>query len=128
MNSSCFDLGAQPQSTVSRADARSSANAPLAINVRGLESETPVAFALEQNYPNPFNPRTVVSSQLPAASDVKLVVFDLLGGVVATLVDQRRPAGIYRDVFDGTGLASGVYYYRLHAGDFVQTRMLCLIR
>jgi hypothetical protein len=82
-------------------------------------SETPGLpreFALKQNYPNPFNPRTVVSSQLPVASNVKLVVYDLLGREVTVLVNERRAAGRYQDTFDGSGLASGVYIYRLTAG------------
>ncbi len=83
-------------------------------------------FALSQNYPNPFNPKTVVRSQLPVASEVKLAVYDLLGREIAVLVNERRSPGNYQDTFDGTGLASGVYLYRLTAGDFVQTRPMIL--
>jgi len=107
------------------------------------ENDLPMAFGLEQNYPNPFNPRTVVSSQLPVASNVKLVVYDVLGRQVAVLVDEKRTAGRYQDTFDGSALASGVYFYRLQvrpldsaegrdsksgAGDFVQTRKMLLMR
>jgi hypothetical protein len=88
----------------------------------------PRSYGLEQNYPNPFNPRTVVSSQLPVASHVKLIVYDVLGREVAVLVNERRPAGSYQDTFDGSGLASGVYLYRMTAGDFVQTKKLVLLK
>jgi glucuronoarabinoxylan endo-1,4-beta-xylanase len=86
------------------------------------------AFALGQNYPNPFNPITVVSSQLPGASDVRLTVYDLLGREVAVLFDGHRAAGSYRDTFDGSGLASGVYIYRLTAGSYVDSRKALLMK
>ena len=108
------------------------------------------SFALAQNYPNPFNPKTEVSSQLPVACQVKLVVYDLLGREVAVLVDERRAAGTYHDTFDGSGLSSGFYFYRLQArpldsaigpvslvgerdsksggGDFVQTKTLVILK
>ena len=92
--------------------------------VPGVPSE----YGLEQNYPNPFNPRTVVSSQLPVASHVKLVVYDVLGREVGLLVNEGRAAGSYQDSFDGSGLASGVYFYRLTAGSFVQSRKMVLVR
>jgi hypothetical protein len=88
----------------------------------------PREFALKQNYPNPFNPRTVVSSQLPVASNVKLVVYDVLGREVTVLVNERRVAGRYQDTFDGSRLASGVYIYRLNAGSFVQSRAMVLVK
>jgi hypothetical protein len=90
-------------------------------------------FALLQNYPNPFNPKTVISSQLPVASDVRLTIYDLLGREVAVVVNERRAAGYYQDTFsavggDGSGLASGVYVYRLTAGSFVSTKKMILLR
>ncbi len=88
----------------------------------------PRNFALAQNYPNPFNPTTVVRSQLPVASFVRLNVYDALGREIATLVNEQREAGSYQDSFNGAGLASGVYYYRLTAGSFVQLRKMVLIR
>ena len=91
-------------------------------------SSLPSVCTLEQNYPNPFNPRTVVSSQLPVASNVRLVVYDVLGREVAVLVDERRVAGFYQDVFDGKGFASGVYIYRLAAGSFVTSRRMVLLK
>ncbi len=88
----------------------------------------PASFALQQNYPNPFNPKTVVSSQLPVASQVRLVVYDLLGREVAVLVNERRAAGSYEDTFDGSGLSSGVYIYRLNAGAFISARAMLLVK
>ena len=80
----------------------------------------PVSYALQQNYPNPFNPTTVVRYQLPAASNVRLVVYDILGREVKTLVDENQPAGYYGKVWDATNQAgskvsSGMYIYRLEA-------------
>lgn len=88
----------------------------------------PEAFRLEQNYPNPFNPTTVVSYQLPAVSDVRLIVYDLLGRDVAVLVNGKQVPGRYEVRFDASGLASGVYLYRLTAGGSVQTRKMLLVR
>jgi endo-1,4-beta-xylanase len=98
------------------------------VSVSESPSMLPAEFELGQNYPNPFNPATVVSSQLSVVSDVRLVIYDVLGREVSVLVNERRSAGTYRDVFDGTGLASGVYFYRLQAGNFVQTRKMILVK
>jgi hypothetical protein len=92
------------------------------------ESDIPVRFALEQNFPNPFNPTTVVSYQLPAVSDVRLVVYDLLGREVAVLVNEKKAPGTYEVRFDAAGLASGTYIYRLEAGSSVQARKMVLVK
>jgi N-acetylmuramoyl-L-alanine amidase len=88
----------------------------------------PTSFELHQNYPNPFNPVTVISYQLPVVSDVKLVVYDVLGQEVAELVNGRQVPGKHEARFDGSDLASGVYFYRLEAGSFVGTRKLMLLK
>ena len=88
----------------------------------------PGAWRLEQNYPNPFNPTTVVSYQLPVSSDIRLVVYDLLGREVAVLANERKPAGTYQATFDATGLASGVYVYRLTAGQFVRSMKMTVVK
>lgn len=92
------------------------------------EETKPQAFAMQQNYPNSFNPATVVRYQLPVVSDVKLVVYDLLGREVSVLVNERKAPGSYSVMFDAAGLASGVYFYRLTAGEFVQVRKLLMLR
>jgi hypothetical protein len=83
---------------------------------------------LLQNYPNPFNPTTAIRYQLSAVSDVKLVVYDILGREVAELVNERKAPGSYEVRFDATGLASGIYLYRLTAGSFVRVRKMVLVR
>ncbi len=90
--------------------------------------EKPTVFALNQNYPNPFNPTTVVRYQLPTASKVKLVVFDILGREVAMLVNEVKPAGTYSVQFNASGLASGVYLCKLSAGGAVQNRKMLLVK
>lgn len=85
-------------------------------------------FALSQNYPNPFNPSTVIGYQLPAAGNVTLKVYDLLGREIASLVNEEKPAGEYEVEFNAGGLSSGVYFYRLKAGENVETKKMLLIR
>jgi hypothetical protein len=88
----------------------------------------PHSFALEQNYPNPFNPSTSIKFELAKSSDVKLSVYDILGREVSVLVNERRDAGVHEVRFDGSNLASGVYFYRLQAGDFVSSKKLLLLK
>jgi len=98
--------------------------------------ELPMHFQIYQNYPNPFNPTTTIKYQIPRQTDggqastnlVTLKVYDLLGREVRTLVSETKAAGEYSVTLDATGLVSGVYFYRLTAGSFVQTRKLVLLR
>ena len=85
-------------------------------------------FCLYQNYPNPFNPSTIINYELRTNSDVKLVVYDILGREIKTLVDKVQNAGSYNVTFDASSLASGVYYYRLISKYFNQTRKMLLLR
>jgi len=91
-------------------------------------SGVPQEFTVRQNYPNPFNPATEIGYELASETHVTLTVFDILGRHVATLVDEVKPAGAYSFRFDASHLASGVYLYRLSAGNFVQTRRMMLLK
>ncbi len=86
------------------------------------------SFNLLQNYPNPFNPSTTISWQMPVNSFVSLKVYDALGKEVAVLVNEEKPAGTYELEFSANGLPSGVYFYRLQAGDFIETRQMILMK
>jgi hypothetical protein len=88
----------------------------------------PAEFALSQNYPNPFNPSTVIEFALPRESFVSLEIYNLLGERVAVLVDGKRPAGYYSTSFRAEDLANGLYFYRMNAGTFMETRKLILLR
>jgi len=88
----------------------------------------PSRFELLQNYPNPFNPATTIEYGLPSASRVELRLYDILGREVATLVNEVQTPGYHTVRFDASGLASGVYFYRLRAGEFTQTKRMLLLR
>jgi photosystem II stability/assembly factor-like uncharacterized protein len=90
--------------------------------------EIPTIFSLSQNYPNPFNPKTVISWQLPISSHVSLKVYDVIGNEVAVLVNEFKSTGTYKVEFDGSRLASGVYFYRLQAGNFNSVKKLVLMK
>jgi hypothetical protein len=99
---------------------------PVATSARPLN--VAVEFELYDNYPNPFNPSTTIKFELPKSSHVSLTVYDILGREVSVLVNEKREAGAYEVKFDGSNLASGVYFYRIQAGSFVQTKQLLLLR
>ncbi len=92
------------------------------------ENTIPTAFSLEQNYPNPFNPETIIEFSLPAQRDVTLKIYNTLGEEVKTLINENLKPGRYAIPFNASGLASGVYIYRLNAGDFVSTKKSLLLK
>jgi hypothetical protein len=89
---------------------------------------SPEQFHLSQNYPNPFNPATIISYQLSDLSNVKLTVYDLLGRKIETIINKQQSAGKYQVKFNASGLSSGIYFYRLQAGQFSQTKKMILNR
>ena len=88
----------------------------------------PVAYLLEQNYPNPFNSSTTIQYSIPERSNVTIKVFDLLGREVAILVNEEKQAAVYNVNFNGGGLASGVYFYRIETGNFVEVKKMILMK
>ncbi len=88
----------------------------------------PTVYALSQNYPNPFNPTTIIKYSVPKAGLVTIKVFDVLGREVSTLVNQEKMPGNYNAEFDAGSLASGIYFYRMKAGNFVDTKKLVLLK
>jgi len=89
---------------------------------------SPDQFAIQQNYPNPFNPSTRINYSLTESAHVTVEVFDITGRHVATLVDRLMPPGDHAADFDAGGLSSGIYVYRIQAGDFIQTRSMSLVK
>ena len=99
-----------------------------AIGIQPIGTNVPKVFALRQNYPNPFNPMTNIEFDLPKSEFVRLIVFNTLGQEVKTLVNETKQAGSYRVDFDASNLPSGAYFYRIIAGDFVQTNKMILVK
>lgn len=104
--------------------------APVSALVTSVEDRTvkPASFILHQNFPNPFNPATKISFEIPSSAQVTLKVFDLFGREVATLVNEDMTPGNHEAVWDAGGVASGVYFSRIQAGGFVQTRRMLLLK
>ncbi len=100
-----------------------------AIVTGGIEAEIiPSDFSLSQNYPNPFNPATTINYSIPELSNVVIKVYDVLGDEVAILVNEQKPAGSYEVQFDASKLSSGVYYYKIQAGNYIETRKMILLK
>ena len=101
-------------------------------SVEGSEGERVDEYQLEQNYPNPFNPTTMIQYSVVNTGNVSLKVYDVLGNEVATLVNEEKQPGNYEVEFQSTvsnqQLASGIYFYQLRAGEFVQTKKMLLLR
>jgi hypothetical protein len=101
---------------------------PGAVAGREREIEAVASFALEQNYPNPFNLSTVINYQLPLKSYVTMKIFNLLGQETATLVNEKKEAGSYSVRWNAAGVPSGVYFYRLQTGSFIETKRMVLLK
>lgn len=97
-------------------------------SVRSIGDSKPTAFSLEQNYPNPFNPATTIKFSLPSAGHVALIVYDILGNEVATLVNEHLQSGNYLTTFHASHIASGTYFYRLQSGTRVQTKKFVVVK
>jgi xylan 1,4-beta-xylosidase len=98
------------------------------LGTQDASNSVPLVFSLSQNYPNPFNPKTVIRYALPVTCHIDLGVYNLLGQKVATLVSEKQRAGRHQVQWDASGFASGIYYYKIHAGEFQQVRKMVLIR
>ena len=100
------------------------------INATSIENEStmPQDFVLYQNYPNPFNPSTVIKYSVPYNAKVTLKVYNVIGKEIATLVNETKNAGDYETKFNADNLSSGVYFYKLITGEFVQTKKMILMR
>jgi hypothetical protein len=94
-----------------------------------MQNNIPDKFSLEQNYPNPFNPSTEIKYALPNSSYVTIKVYNILGREVAALINHEyKEAGYHNVLFDGTNLASGVYFYKIEAGSYISTKKMVLIK
>lgn len=102
---------------------KGSVTSPLGVENR---NEAPVSYSLSQNYPNPFNPTTNITFSLPKDGNMSLKIYDVVGNEVAVYWDGFMKAGIYNAEFDGSKLSSGVYFYRLTAGNFIETKKMIL--
>jgi len=100
----------------------------IAISVKDELSTIPDVFYLHQNYPNPFNPITTIKYSIPKSSEVSLIVYNLIGQEVIRLVKDNQQQGNHQVKWDASNVASGIYIYRLQAGDFIQTRKMVLLK
>ncbi|MCX7834055.1 MAG: T9SS type A sorting domain-containing protein, partial [Ignavibacteria bacterium] len=98
------------------------------VEVKQIASEIPKDFILKQNFPNPFNSSTKITFMLPRSSFVRLVIFDLLGREIETLIDERLSAGVYEKTWNADNYPSGVYFYRLVTENSIDTKKMVLIK
>ncbi len=118
-----FGPAGAPDFYLIKTDASGLTDVQIEHNPQILES-----FSLEQNYPNPFNPKTTIKYQIPELSFVTLKVYDVLGREIVNLVNEEKPIGNYEVEFNATSLPSGIYFYRLQAGSFVESKKMILIK
>ena len=97
------------------------------VNVETVD-KMPFQFSLKQNFPNPFNPNTKINYSIPYQSNVKIIIFDILGKEIETIVNEEKPSGTYELSWNAGNLPGGVYFYQLRAGSFTQTRKMILLK
>ena len=98
------------------------------VSVSNTGTSVPKTFSISQNYPNPFNPSTKIQYEVPEKSIVSLKVYDVLGNEIITLVNKETLSGRYEVEFNATNLPSGVYFYRIQANNFVETKKMILLK
>ena len=98
------------------------------IGIKGIGTEIPKEYSLHQNYPNPFNPATVIKFDLPKDGNLSLKVYDIIGNEVAVIYDGYKQAGYYEADFNGFNFASGVYFYKLTAGNYTAVKRMVLVK
>jgi hypothetical protein len=98
------------------------------LGIGNNNNELPHEYKLAQNYPNPFNPSTIINFSIPQSGLVKLVVYDILGREITTLVNEAKVAGNYSVTFDASSIPSGVYFYKITSGNFVSTKKMALVK
>jgi len=118
---------------IAKADFRSSQNTSLQVNIKDPVKEIPETFALSQNFPNPFNPTTTLEYEVPSPSNVNIAVYNILGEVVAVLVDEIQEGGFYSVTWNGASVngklvGSGVYFCRMQAGQFSSVKKMLLMK
>lgn len=92
------------------------------------QNEIPNSFAISQNFPNPFNPVTAILYQIPVFTKVKVTVYDIIGQQAVILIDKEQSAGYYRLQFDASHLSSGIYIYKIEAGNFIKSMKMSVIK
>jgi hypothetical protein len=103
-------------------------NTNFTIGVNQISSEIPSKFSLSQNYPNPFNPKTNIKFNIATLGDVKIVIYDVVGREVQIIVNEKLQPGTYEVTFNGSNLASGIYFYKFTAGEFASTKKMLMIK
>src|ERR1035437_9008205 len=97
-------------------------------NIVEADLIAPSVFDLSQNFPNPWNPTTLITYSLPTSSNVILKVYNVLGKLIKTLVNENQEAGIYKVNFDAGSLSNGVYFYKIQAGNYTETKKMLLLK
>jgi len=103
-------------------------NRTIATDIEHEPAGLPIEYRLSQNYPNPFNAQTTISYSLPTQSDVTIDIFDILGRKIETIAEGLRPAGDHQVIWDASDRSSGIYFYRIKAGDKAETKKMTLMK